>query len=57
VGRLTQSVFLPDTENYIECESWWNMGLNVHPEATYILFPFDVPGASAHLDWEANRSR
>ena len=50
VGPLTQSVFLPDTENYIECESWWNMGLNVHPEATYILFPFDVPGASAHLD-------
>jgi alpha-mannosidase len=47
---LKQSVFLPDTENYIECESWWDMGLNAHPEATYILYPFNVPNASARLD-------
>src|SRR5688500_5402162 len=26
------------------------MGLNVHPEATYILYPFNVPDASARLD-------
>ena len=50
VGPLKQSVFLPDTENYIECESWWDMGLNVHPEATYILYPFNVPDATARLD-------
>ncbi|HJR80562.1 MAG TPA: glycosyl hydrolase-related protein, partial [Anaerolineales bacterium] len=50
VGPLKQSVFLPDTENYIECESWWDMGLDVHPEATYILYPFNVPDASARLD-------
>jgi alpha-mannosidase len=50
VGPLKQSVFLPDTENYIECESWWDMGLDVHPEATYILYPFNVPNASARLD-------
>jgi hypothetical protein len=49
-GPLQQSVFLPDTEDYIECESWWDMGLNVHPEATYILYPFNVPGATARLD-------
>ena len=50
VGPLKQSVFLPDTENYIECESWWDMGLDVHPEATYILYPFNVPDATARLD-------
>jgi hypothetical protein len=50
VGPLMQSVFLPDTENYIECESWWDMGLNVRPEATYILYPFNVPNATARLD-------
>ena len=50
VGPLKQSVFVPDSADYIECESWWDMGLNVHPEATYILYPFNVPGASARLD-------
>jgi hypothetical protein len=50
VGPLKQSVFLPDTAEYIECESWWDMGLDVHPEATYILYPFNVPNASARLD-------
>ena len=50
VGPLKQSVFLPDSADYIECESWWDMGLNVHPEATYILYPFNVPGATARLD-------
>jgi hypothetical protein len=50
VGPLKQRVFLPDTENYIECESWWDMGLDVHPEATYILYPFNVPNATARLD-------
>ena len=50
VGPLKQTVFLPDTEDYIECESWWDMSLNVHPEGTYILYPFNVPDASARLD-------
>ena len=50
VGPLKQSVFLPDSADYIECEAWWDMGLNVLPEATYILYPFNVPGASARLD-------
>ena len=49
-GPLKQSVFLPDSADYIECESWWDMGLNVQPEATYILYPFNVPNASARLD-------
>ena len=50
VGPLKQSVFLPDSADYIECESWWDMGLSVHPEATYILYPFNVSGATARLD-------
>ena len=50
LGPLKQSVFLPDTENYIECDSWWDMGLTVHPEATYILYPFNLPNANARLD-------
>ena len=49
-GPLKQSVFLPDSADYIECESWWDMGLNVQPEATYILYPFNVPNATARLD-------
>lgn len=50
VGLLKQSVFLPDFADYVECESWWDMGLDTHPAATYILFPFDVPEAIARLD-------
>jgi hypothetical protein len=50
VGPLKQSIFLPDSEDYIECESWWDMGLDVHPEATYLLYPFNVPNVSARLD-------
>ena len=50
VGPLKQAVFLPNSADYIECESWWDMGLTVHPEATYILYPFNVPAAYARLD-------
>ncbi|HEY4579791.1 MAG TPA: hypothetical protein VIG89_02035, partial [Candidatus Acidoferrales bacterium] len=49
-GPLKQSVFLPDFADYVECESWWDMGLDAHPEATYILYPFDIPGAAARFD-------
>jgi len=50
VGPLTQSVFLPKGEGFIEFEAWWVMGQTVHPEATYLMFPFAVPGAKARLD-------
>ncbi len=49
-GPLRQSVFLPDYADYIECETWWEMGLDLSPEATYILYPCHVPGATARLD-------
>ncbi|MCL5274599.1 MAG: hypothetical protein M1434_07625 [Chloroflexi bacterium] len=49
-GPLAQSVFLPDSEEYVEFESWWVMGQKVHPESTYIVFPFNIAGASARID-------
>ncbi len=49
-GRLKQEVFLPDYADYIECSANWHMTLNTHPEATYLVFPFDVPGAIARYD-------
>lgn len=50
IGSLVQSVFLPQNENYIEFESWWVMSQTTHPEATYVLFPFQVPGAKTRID-------
>jgi hypothetical protein len=47
---LRQVVFLPNFAEYIEFESWWEMGLEVNPEATYLLYPFDLPGAAARFD-------
>ncbi|MBX2998147.1 MAG: hypothetical protein KF893_06505 [Caldilineaceae bacterium] len=49
-GVLTQRVFLPNYADWIECESWWDMGLSTHPDATYLLFPFNLPGATARYD-------
>jgi hypothetical protein len=49
-GLLTQRVFLPDEGDYIDCESSWTMGLTDHPEATYLLFPFNIPDAAARFD-------
>jgi alpha-mannosidase len=49
-GPLKQRVFLPDFADWIECEAWWDMGLLTHPEATYLVFPFEVPDAVARID-------
>jgi hypothetical protein len=49
-GPLTQSVFLPDFADFVECEAWWQMGLETQPEATYLVFPLNVPNATARLD-------
>jgi alpha-mannosidase len=49
-GPLGQSVFLPETGAYIECEAWWDMGLEAGPEATYLAFPLAVPEATARID-------
>lgn len=49
-GRLIQQVFLPHDADYIECEAAWDMTLTDHPEAMYIVFPFNLPGATARYD-------
>ncbi len=49
-GVLTQRLFLPGYADWIECESWWQMGLSTHPSATYPLFPFHLPGATPRFD-------
>ena len=47
-----QRVLLPHDADHIECQSEWQMGLTAHPEATYLLFPFDLPGAQPRFDVE-----
>lgn len=49
-GTLVQDVFLPDNADYIECSAHWSMTLSTHPEATYLLFPFNLPNATARFD-------
>lgn len=49
-GPLVQSVLLPAHESFVEFESWWVMGQNTHPEGTYVVFPFDIPNATARID-------
>ena len=49
-GRLVQTVFLPNDADTIECQASWEQGLTTHPEAAYILFPFNLPDATARFD-------
>jgi alpha-mannosidase len=49
-GQLIQTIFLPDFADYVEGEALWEMGLRTHPEAAYIVFPFNVPDAVARFD-------
>lgn len=50
VGRLATRVFLPAAGDYVDCEAEWDMGTSELPEATYVLFPFNLPGATARLN-------
>jgi alpha-mannosidase len=50
IGKISQRVFLPDTGDQIEFQSEWPMGTSIHPEATYLLFPFNIPNAQARFD-------
>jgi len=50
VGAVVQSNFLPNYAEWIEFRSQWRMGLDPHPEATYLLFPFELPEAEARFD-------
>ncbi|HVU10539.1 MAG TPA: glycoside hydrolase family 38 C-terminal domain-containing protein, partial [Phototrophicaceae bacterium] len=48
--KITQTVFLPNDADTIECASSWDMDLTTHPEATYIAFPFNLANATARYD-------
>jgi hypothetical protein len=50
IGKISQRVFLPDDGEQIEFQSEWQMGTSIHPEATYLLFPFNIPNAQARFD-------
>jgi hypothetical protein len=50
VGKLLQSTFVPNYADYVEFRAEWVMGQDPHPEATYLLFPFQLPGAQARFD-------
>jgi hypothetical protein len=50
IGKIFQRLFLPDQGDQIEFQSEWRMGTSIHPEATYLLFPFNIPNAQARFD-------
>ncbi len=50
IGKIYQRVLIPDTNDPIEFQSEWQMGTTIHPEATYLLFPFNIPNAQARFD-------
>jgi alpha-mannosidase len=50
VGKISQRVLLPDNGDQIEFQSEAQMGTSIHPEATYLLFPFNIPNAQARFD-------
>lgn len=49
-GVLVQSTFLPDFAEWVDFRAHWTMGAVTHPEATYLLYPFNLPEATARLD-------
>ncbi len=49
-GPVVTSVFLPNYADYVEFWGHWRMGLDTHPQATYLAFPFALPDATARFD-------
>lgn len=50
VGKLCQRTLFSLDDPGIEFQAEWLMGTTIHPEATYLLFPFNLPGAQARFD-------
>jgi alpha-mannosidase len=50
IGKICQRVLIADTNDPIEFQSEWQMGTTIHPEATYLMFPFNIPNAQARFD-------
>lgn len=49
-GTLKQTIFLPNYADFIEFSAEFVMTQTTHPEATYLVFPFNVPDAVARYD-------
>lgn len=43
-------IFVPNEDATVVVEAEWVMGLETHPEATYLAFPFDLPDPTATID-------
>ena len=50
IGKISQRTFISDNNDAIEFQSEWQMGTTIHPEATYLLFPFNISNAQARFD-------
>ncbi len=50
VDDLVQAVTLTRGQGRVEFRSDWRMSQETGPEATYLVFPFALPGATARLD-------
>lgn len=50
IGKILQRTFLPINGDQIEFQAEWQMSTSIHPEATYLLFPFNLPNAQARFD-------
>lgn len=49
-GEVTVKWTVYDHDDRIHLEAEWMMGQERHPEATYVTFPLNVPGAAARYD-------
>ncbi len=50
IGEIMQRTYIPTVGDQIEFQSEWKMGTTIHPEATYLLFPFNLPNTQARFD-------
>jgi hypothetical protein len=48
-GPVVASTFRPNFAEYIAFWAHWRMGLDDHPQATYLMFPFALPDATARF--------
>ncbi|MCB0073731.1 MAG: hypothetical protein KDE20_19820, partial [Caldilineaceae bacterium] len=49
-GPLVQRVFVPQDDAHIEFSAHFRLGLDAHPQATYLAFPVDIAPAQARID-------
>lgn len=50
VGQVELCFHVPSDSDAVIVEANWTMGLEQHPESTYLAFPFDLPDPTAYVD-------